>query len=219
MLVNKVWLAVGNPVHPKGVGRGSSTPNCKNHLFMDLALYMGVLSCWNSKGPSLNCWHNIRNTLLSKILLYTIALRFPFIWTKGSRQNHNSPKPNLDRGVCILLTIQCVLYWLRLSVWGGEEGRSHSYKSLNSLQLSRLVSCKHTHTHNLKHSHTVDAHLITSTAHLHCFKKITHSDACTWITSSPSGREQKQLKKSATCSAAHRDSSLCVVVLIWTVMF
>lgn len=46
------------------------------------------------------------------------------------------------------------------------------------------------------------------------------TDAFTWITSSPSGRGQMQLKRSATSSAAYRDSlSLCTAIFKWTVMF
>ena len=70
--------------------------NDLNKSFMyGLALCTGALSCWNRKGPSPNCCHNVGSTESSRMSLYCIvALRFPFTGTNGpSQNNQNSPRP------------------------------------------------------------------------------------------------------------------------------
>ncbi|XP_051526065.1 uncharacterized protein LOC127424703 [Myxocyprinus asiaticus] len=83
----------------------SSTPNSLIHVFMDLALCTGAQSCWNRKGPSPNCSHNVGSMELSKISWYAEAFRVPFTGTKGpspapEKQPHTiiPPPPNLTDG-------------------------------------------------------------------------------------------------------------------------
>ena len=76
MLDDSAWLAVIVPIHPK----------CFSIQFN--ALCTGALSCWNRKGPSPNCFHEVGSTEWSKMSLYAVALRFPFNWTKGPSLNH-----------------------------------------------------------------------------------------------------------------------------------
>jgi hypothetical protein len=72
-----------------GAGQSSSfTPISTNHFCMDLALFTGVLSFWNRKGPSLNCCHKVGTTESSRMSLYDVALRFPFTGNKGPSPNH-----------------------------------------------------------------------------------------------------------------------------------
>ena len=66
----------------------SSTPIMTTHFCMYLALCMGELSCWNRKGPSLNCCHKVWSTESSWMSLYAVALTFPFTLTKGRSSNH-----------------------------------------------------------------------------------------------------------------------------------
>ena len=61
----------------------SSTPNSLIHVLMDLALCTGAQSCWNRKGPSPNCFHEVGSMKLSKISWYAEAFRVPFTGTKG----------------------------------------------------------------------------------------------------------------------------------------
>ena len=63
----------------------SSTPNSLIHVFMDLALCTCAQSCWNRKGPSPSCSHEVWSMELSKISLYAEAFRVPFTGTKGPR--------------------------------------------------------------------------------------------------------------------------------------
>jgi hypothetical protein len=69
----------------------SSTPISTNHFCMDLALCTGELSCWNRKGPSLNCCHKVGSTESSRRSLYAVALRFPFTGTKGPEPWKTTP--------------------------------------------------------------------------------------------------------------------------------
>lgn len=51
-----------------------------NHVFMNLTLWPGSQSYWNSKGISPNCWHKVRSAQLVKMSLYcveTLELRGP----------------------------------------------------------------------------------------------------------------------------------------------
>ena len=61
------------------------TPNPLIHVFMDLALCTGAQSCWNRKGTSPTCSYKVGSMKLSKISLYTDALRVPLTGTKGPR--------------------------------------------------------------------------------------------------------------------------------------
>ena len=60
----------------------SSTPILTKHFCMDLALCTGALSCWNRKGPSPNCCHNVGSTEWSRMSLNAVVLRFTFTGTK-----------------------------------------------------------------------------------------------------------------------------------------
>ena len=60
----------------------------KKHYWMDPALYMGALSCWNRKGTSPNCCHKVGSTESFRMSLYAVALRFPFTGIKGPSPNH-----------------------------------------------------------------------------------------------------------------------------------
>lgn len=79
MLGDTAWLTVIVPVHPKGVGWGWSQDMCRPDHNKNKGRHLG----WNRKGFSLNCFCKVWSTLFSKILLYAVALRFPFIGTKG----------------------------------------------------------------------------------------------------------------------------------------
>lgn len=80
----------------------SSIPNSLNHIFMVLASCTGVQSCWNRKGPSMNCSYKGGSMTLSKVPLYAEASRVPFNGTKGlsptsekEPPHYNPPSPNL----------------------------------------------------------------------------------------------------------------------------
>jgi hypothetical protein len=77
-----------------------------NHFYMDLALCMGVLSCWNSKGPSPNCCHKVGSTELSRMSLYAIVLKSSLELRGLARTMKNSPRPfflhqTLQLALCI----------------------------------------------------------------------------------------------------------------------
>jgi len=92
MLEEKACYAVSNSPQRCSVGlksglcasqSSSSTPNLLIHVFMDLAVCTGAQSCWNRKGPSPNCFHEVGSMKLSKISWYAEAFRIPFTRTKG----------------------------------------------------------------------------------------------------------------------------------------
>lgn len=56
-------------------------------FFMGLTMCIWALSCWNRK----DCSSKVESTLLSEILLYSVAFRFPFIKLKGLTQTIKQP--------------------------------------------------------------------------------------------------------------------------------
>ncbi|KAI4878505.1 hypothetical protein NFI96_029732 [Prochilodus magdalenae] len=71
----------------------SSTPDSLIHVFMELALCTGVRSCWNRKGPSPNCPHNVRRMEWSRVSWSAEAFRVPLTGTKGRSLTPEHPPP------------------------------------------------------------------------------------------------------------------------------
>jgi hypothetical protein len=94
MLGELAWLTVGVPIQPKGVrwvwsqGFVQVSQVFPHRFCMDLTLCTGALSCWNRKGPSPNCCHNVGSTKSSRMSSYAVVLRFLFTGTKWF-----SPRP------------------------------------------------------------------------------------------------------------------------------
>lgn len=91
MLGDKVWLAVGVSVHPKGVGPEEVRALCRTVNFFHTKPFLcgpgfvhGAIVVLKQERDDTNYFCRIVNTLLSKISLYVVALRFPLIGTKYS---------------------------------------------------------------------------------------------------------------------------------------
>lgn len=104
-----------------------------------------VPSCWNRKGTSPNCSHNVGSIKLSKMSWYAETLRVPFTETKGQSPTLKKQTPHLSppytklypisiiwRGVPILLAIN----------YTSDLNKARSNHSERLLQEYKYLFCK-----------------------------------------------------------------------------